>query len=121
VGIDDERLKLSLTKPCQAVEELLPTNEYLVDRHSICLGNEYQALSVKAKWLPDYGSISVQVTFKATPEKLDSLRALLDDEGVIDDIDSGVGELFEEALRREYPAFNWDYPIGEVNIKAVKA
>ena len=82
---------------------LLPSSEYLVDRHDIKSPDSYLRLSVSASWIPQYDSVKIQVVFEATAEQADSLKSYLEDESTADDIDSGVGEAFEEAFAKVYP------------------
>jgi hypothetical protein len=82
---------------------LLPSSEYLVDRHDITSPDSYLRLSVSASWIPQYDSVKIQVVFEATAEQAVSLKSDLDDESTADDIDSGIGEAFEEAFAKVYP------------------
>jgi hypothetical protein len=82
---------------------LLPNSEYLVDRHDITSPDSYLRLSVSASWIPQYDSVKIQVVFEATAEQAVSLKSYLEDESTADDIDSGVGEAFEEAFAKVYP------------------
>jgi hypothetical protein len=82
---------------------LLPNSEYLVDRHDITSPSSYLRLSVSASWIPQYESVKITVVFEATAEQAVSLKSYLDDESTADDIDSGVGEAFEEAFAEVYP------------------
>ena len=82
---------------------LLPSSEYLVDRHDITSPDSYLRLSVSASWIPQYDSVEIKVVFEVTAEQAVGLKSYLDDEGTADDIDSGLGEAFEEAFAVVYP------------------
>lgn len=114
------KTSLSLDNVCEYVAAKIPTNEYLTERHSIFKGDDYTEVSVAAKWLAEYETISVQVVFLVRAEQYESMQGHIDDDGTNDDIDSGVGELFEKALRDQFPSYDWSYPIGEVLIKCKK-
>ncbi len=111
---------LPLDAVCTAVAGGLPNNEYLIDRHSIVKGEDYSDISVTAKWLPEYETISVELIFFVSADQKEGMQSYIDDDDVRDDIDSGVGELFENILQAQFPDFDWSYPIGEVKIKCKK-
>jgi hypothetical protein len=49
------------------------------------------------------------------------MKDYIEDDGVRDDIDSAVGELFESTLQEQYPDHDWSYPIGEVKLRCKKS
>jgi hypothetical protein len=81
----------------------LTASEYLVDRHDINLGNDYLRLTVSSAWFPDDESVNVKVVFEANEDQQPALKSSLEDEDTWDDIDSGIGEAFEEAFSEIYP------------------
>jgi hypothetical protein len=111
---------LSLEDACTEVGSLLPNSDYLIDRHSINIGEDYTAISVRAMWLLEYDTISIEVVFHVTPEQEESMTGQIEDDEIRDDIDSAIGELMESCLRSKYPEYDWSCPIGEVNIKCQK-
>jgi hypothetical protein len=111
---------LPLAEICSEVAALLPTSEYLTERHSIYIGEDYFGISVNAKWLLEYDSISVELAFQVTETQEELMTSQIEDEDVRDDIDSAVGELIETLLREKYPEHDWSYPIGEVKINCEK-
>jgi len=115
------KISLSLEQACAFLQKHLPSSEYLIERHSIIKGETYTDLSVSAKWLAEYETISVDVKFLVTAAQKKEMQPYLDDENYRDDIDSGIGELFEQALKEQYPKYDWSFPIGEVKIKCAKA
>jgi len=114
------KTSLPLDAVCSTVAENLPNNEYMIERHSIVKGEDYTDVSVAAKWLPEYETISVELVFLVNGDQKDGMQGCLDDDDVRDDIDSGVGEQFENALQTLFPDYDWSYPIGEVKIKLKK-
>jgi hypothetical protein len=114
------RASLPLDSASAFVVENLPNSEYLIERHSIAKGEDFSDISVTAKWLPEYETISVEVLFHVTGDQKDGMQNYIDDDDVKDDIDSGIGELFEQALRDQYPSYDWSCPIGEIKIKCKK-
>lgn len=99
----DKKTKYPLDQVADKAASLLPSSEYLVDRHDITCPDSYLRLSVSASWIPKYDSVEVKVVFEATAEQAESLQSCLDDESTADDIDSGIGEAFEEAFAEVYP------------------
>jgi len=82
---------------------LLPASEYLVDRHDIAMGADYLRVRVSASWHPGGDAVLVKVVFEASDEQAERLRERFEDEVVADDIDSGIGEVFEAAWSEVYP------------------
>lgn len=116
----DPRMRLSLEPPSALAVALLENSEYLVERHSIVKGIDYTHLELSAKWLTTYETISVSVTFMTNAVQYKVLSTSVKDEELQDDIDSGVGESFEEALAKVYPEHDWSCLIGEVKIRVKK-
>ncbi len=82
--------------------------EYLVDRLELLSPRDYLSLRVEAHWDAEYGSAKVSVTFHVTKQQNKDLKYLFEDEDKLDDLDSGIGEAFEAALREVYPKKKWD-------------
>ena len=99
----DKSTKYPLEQVAAKTATLLPSSEYLVERHDITCPGSYLRLSVSASWIPKYDSVKIKIVFEATAEQAVSLKSYLDDESTADDIDSGVGEAFEEAFAKVYP------------------
>ena len=99
----DKSTKYPLEEVAAKTASLLPSSEYLVERHDITCPDRYLRLLVSASWIPKYDSVKIKVVFEATAEQADSLKSDLEDESTADDIDSGVGEAFEEAFAEIYP------------------
>lgn len=116
----DPRMTLPLDTVLATVSQKLPHSEYLVDRHSIEIAQDYLSVEVKAKWLPEYGTLSVTATFVGSAEQCEQIESNFDDEETKDDIDSGIGELLEEALKETYPKHDWECVIGEVRLAVKK-
>jgi hypothetical protein len=114
------KTSLPLDSVCEAVASELPESEYLVERHSIIKGESYVNIIVNAKWLTSYETIGIEVIFQVNSDQSLAMKAYIDDENIVDDIDSGVGELFESALHKKYPDYDWSYPIGKISIKCKK-
>ncbi len=114
------KTSLPLDAVCMVVAESLPSNEYLIDRHSIVKGEDYSDISVIAKWSSEYETISVELVFLVSADQKEGMQSYIDDDDVRDDIDSGVGELFENALQAQFPGYDWSFPIGEVKIECKK-
>ena len=114
------KTSLPLGRACKFVAENLPTSEYLTERHSIFKGEDYVDISVAANWLSEYETISVEVEFSVQAAQHESMQAHIHNDDTKDDIDSGIGELFENALQDEFPSYDWSYPIGEILIKCRK-
>lgn len=117
MGAEKSKTSLSLDHASSFVAENLPNSEYLVERHSIVKGEDFSEVLVTAQWLLEYGTISVDVVFSVSKGQADGMQNYLDDDEIKDDIDSGIGELFEEALREQYPSYDWGYSIGAVNLR----
>jgi len=117
----DPRMSLPLDTVLATVSDKLPHSEYLVDRHSISIAQDYLSVDVKAKWLPEYGTLSVTATFIGSADQCEQMEANFDDEETKDDIDSGIGELIEEALKEIYPKHDWECVIGEVRLSVKKS
>lgn len=94
----DPRLNLSLESSAALAVAKLENSEYLVERHSIVKGEDYTRVEVSAKWLTTHGTISVSVTFITNAVQYKALSNSIEDDELKDDIDSGIGEAFEEAL-----------------------
>ncbi len=116
----NEKFLLPLDVICKNVTEQLPQSEYLIERHSILKGDTYSELSLSAKWLFEHETLSIELIFLVNKEKKQEMQAYIDDDDIRDDIDSAVGELFEDALQSTYPEHDWSYPIGEIKIKCKK-
>ena len=99
----DKSTKYPLEQVAAKIASLLPSSEYLVDRHDITCPESYLRLQITASWIPLYDSVEIKVVFEATAEQAVSLKSDLADESTADDIDSGVGETFEEAFAEVYP------------------
>ena len=95
--------KYPLEQISQKAAVLLTTSEYLVDRHYINLGDDYIRLTISASWFPDDESVNIKVVFEANEDQHSALKSSLEDEDTWDDIDSGIGEAFEEAFSEIYP------------------
>jgi len=112
----DPRMELSLEPAISLATKNLPSSEYLVERHSININVDYLSVNFSAEWSLEFGSILVSVSFFVNEEQEQAFLANLDDDTIRDDIDSGIGKVFEEALREVYPEHDWNYIIGQVNI-----
>jgi hypothetical protein len=114
------KTSVSLESACSLASEKLAKSEFLIDRHAINKGNDYIDILISAKWVPKFSTISIEVLFLVSSSQKDSMQSNIDDEGIKDDIDSGAGEAFEDALRTLHPKFDWSYTVGEVKIKCKK-
>jgi hypothetical protein len=103
MSIGESGMQYPLDKVSLLAAEMLPSSEYLLERHDIKSGDDYLRLLVSASWIPEYGSVRVNLTFEGTSEQAPRMKALLSDESCFDDIDSGVGEAFEAAFSQVYP------------------
>lgn len=92
--------------------ELLVESEYLIDRLDICQPRDFLSLRVSGKWDAEYGTALLKVTFFCSKKQAKVLKALLSDESKADDLDSGVGEAFTEAMSKAYPRREWDCCVG---------
>jgi len=116
----EDKFSVPLDSVCELAGKKLAESEYLVERHDIKKGDAYTDLSITAKWLPRHRVISIEVVFLVSSGQ-DSIKNYLTDDDIKDDIDSGAGESFEDALRSIYPKFDWSYSVGEVKMKCKKA
>jgi hypothetical protein len=114
------KTSLSLDSVCLAAKDLLSESEYLIERHSINIGEDYTSIQINAKWLAEYQSIALEVIFDVSKDQQNGMKQYLDDDEVKDDIDSAIGEIFEELLAKTYPSYDWRFPIGKVSIKIRK-
>jgi hypothetical protein len=100
---DELEIKYPLEKVSLLAAAMLPSSEYLLDRHDIKSDDDYLRISVTASWIPEYSSAQVNVVFEGTADQAARMKSLLADETCLDDIDSGLGEAFEEAFSQVYP------------------
>jgi hypothetical protein len=113
---------LKLEKVCELCATRMPANEYLLDRHDLDQGRDYNNLVISAKWSsdPESDSILIDAIFELSSEQYDAMKYNLQEEDFIDDLDSGLGEEFETALGDVYPGCDWSHTVGKVKVKAKK-
>ena len=92
--------------------ELLAESEYLIDRLDICQPRDFISLRMSGKCDAEYGTALLKVTFLCSKKQAKALKELLGDESKADDLDSGVGEVFTEAISKAYPRRDWDCCVG---------
>lgn len=109
--------KYPLQEVCIASVPLLMNSEFLVDRLEVLSPRDYLSLTVEAHWKAE--NAIVTVTFEVTKGQNEDLNTRLEDESSRDDLDSGIGEAFEAALRQVYPKRQWGFPVGGVNWKTI--